>query len=110
MYGWGCVCLLPLCVCILALDPDIGGFEARSMGHGVCLNVYYLRLGPIDHFREGERVQEREPRSVERNNIKCSYGGSKGQCSEIFSHSGTYSICRKKQYQVKTIRYVKASE
>lgn len=37
-------------VCILALDADIGDFEARSMGYSDCLNVYSLVLGPIHHL------------------------------------------------------------
>lgn len=51
---------------ISALNADIGGFEARSMGHGDCLNVYYLGLGPIDHF---ERERERECQGVCRERI-----------------------------------------
>ena len=52
-----------VCLCVLALDADIGGFKARSMGHGNCLNVDYLGLGPIDHFGKTE------PGSVQRENI-----------------------------------------
>lgn len=43
---------------ILPLNADISGFEARSMGHGDCLNVYHLGLGAIDHFKEREREGE----------------------------------------------------
>lgn len=61
-----CLCA-PACVYVLALDADIGGFEARSMGHGGCLSIYYLGLGPIDHFQERER--ERVSPGVSRERI-----------------------------------------